>query len=75
MIQSKTRRGKKIAGISSHFDHLTRCTVKSQQVLTIDYTTEEVFLPLDSELWISQKNIAELKRPFCDGRCHVAKHY
>ncbi|WP_430232168.1 transposase [Nitrosomonas communis] len=71
----KTRRGKKITGISSHFDQLTGRTVKGQQVLTISYTTEEVFLPLDSELYISQKNIAELNRPFCGGRCHVTKHY
>ncbi|SFN22825.1 transposase [Nitrosomonas communis] len=71
----KARRGKKMAGISSHFDHLTGRVVKGQQVLTLGYATEEVFLPLDNELYISQKNIAELKQPFRDGRSHVAKRY
>ena len=71
----KARRGKKMAGISSHFDHLTGRVVKGQQVLTLGYATEEVFLPLDNELYISQKNAAELKQPFQDGRSIVAKRY
>ncbi|SFL76771.1 DDE superfamily endonuclease [Nitrosomonas communis] len=71
----KARRGKKVAGIYSHFDHLTGHTVKDQQVLTLGYATEEVYLPLDNELYISQKNAAELKQPFRDGRSHMAKRY
>ena len=64
-----------MAGISSHFDHLMGRVVKGQQVLTPGYATEEIFLPLDNELYISQKNAAELKQPFRNGRSHVAKRY
>ncbi len=44
----KTRRGKKMEGVSSHFDHVTGRHVMGQQVLTLGLATEEVFLPLDS---------------------------
>ncbi|WP_074905736.1 transposase [Nitrosomonas communis] len=71
----KARRSKKMPGISSHFDHLTERVVKGQQVLTLGYATEEVFLPLDNELYISHKNVAELKQPFRNGRSHVVKRY
>ncbi len=46
-----------MAGVSCHFDHLTGKTVMGQQVLTLGYASEEVFLPLDNQLYISQKNI------------------
>ncbi|MCU7879159.1 MAG: transposase [Candidatus Thiodiazotropha sp. (ex Lucinoma aequizonata)] len=44
----KTRCGKKMEGVSSHFDHLTGRHVMGQQVLTLGLATEEAFLPLDS---------------------------
>ncbi|MCU7879442.1 MAG: transposase [Candidatus Thiodiazotropha sp. (ex Lucinoma aequizonata)] len=43
----KTRCGKKMEGISSHFDHVTGRHVMGQQVLTLGLGTEEAFLPLD----------------------------
>jgi hypothetical protein len=55
----KIRRGKKMAGVSSHFDHLTGRTVMGQQVLTLGYATEEAFLPLDNQIYISQKKIQQ----------------
>ena len=72
----KTRRGKKMAGVSCHFDHLTGKTVMGQQVLTLGYaTSEEIFLPLDNQLYISQKNIQAQEQNFRDGRSIVAKRY
>ncbi|MCK5477391.1 MAG: transposase [Methylococcales bacterium] len=71
----KIRRGKKMAGVSSHFDHLTGRTVMGQQVLTLGYATEEMFLPLDNQIYISQKKIQEQEQDFHDGRSIVAKRY
>jgi hypothetical protein len=71
----KIRRGKKMAGVSCHFDHLTGKTVMGQQVLTLGYASEEVFLPLDNQLYISQKNIQAPDQSFRDGRNIVAKRY
>ncbi|MCH9659867.1 MAG: transposase [Bacteroidetes bacterium] len=71
----KIRRGKKMAGVSCHFDHLTGRTVMGQQVLTLGYASEEVFLPLDNQLYISQKNIQAQDQNFRDGRSIVAKRY
>jgi hypothetical protein len=71
----KIRRGKKMAGVSCHFDHLTGRTVMGQQVLTLGYATEEVFLPLDNQIYISQKKIQEQEQVFHDGRSIVATRY
>jgi len=71
----KTRRGKKMEGISSHFDHVTNRHVMGQQVLTLGLATEEVFLPVDSQLYISQVKAKELIRPYKDGRSVAAKRY
>jgi hypothetical protein len=71
----KIRRGKKLEGASLHFDHLTGRTVKGQQVLTLGLATEEVFLPLDSDIYISSKGTHELKHPFVDGHSVEARRY
>ena len=64
-----------MAGVSCHFDHLTGRRVMGQQVLTLGYATEEVFLPLDNQIYISQKKIQEQEQDFHDGRSIVAKRY
>lgn len=71
----KTRRGKKMEGVSSHFDHVTNRHVMGQQVLTLGLATEEALLPLDSQIYISQSKPSELMRPYRDGRSIVAKRY
>ena len=48
----KTRCGKKMEGVSSHFEHVTGRHVMGQQVLTLGLATEEAFLPLDSQIYI-----------------------
>ena len=47
----KVRRGKKMPGVSSHFDHLTGRCVMGQQVLTLGYASDSQFVPLDNELF------------------------
>jgi len=69
------RFGKKMPGISSHFDHTFGRHVMGQQVLTLGLSCEEGFVPLDSELFISQTKAIELYEPFEDGRSIVAKRY
>lgn len=69
------RFGKKMPGISSHFDHTTGRHMMGQQVLTLGLSCEEGFVPLDSELFISQTKAIELHEGFEDGRSIVAKRY
>ena len=71
----KTRRGKKMEGVSSHFDHVTNRHVMGQQVLTLGLATEAAFLPLDSQLYVSKTNAKGLMRPYKDGRSVAAKRY
>jgi SRSO17 transposase len=69
------RFGKKMPGLSSHFDHTFGRHVMGQQVLTLGLSCEEGFVPLDSELFISQTKAIELHDGFEDGRSIVAKRY
>jgi len=69
------RFGKKMPGISSHFDHTTGRHMMGQQVLTLGLSCEEGFIPLDSELFISQTKAIDLHTQFGDGRSIAAKRY
>jgi hypothetical protein len=69
------RFGKKMPGISSHFDHTSGRHIMGQQVLTLGLSCDEGFVPLDSELFISQTKAIELHEPFEDGRSIAAKRY
>ncbi|KAA0448388.1 MAG: transposase [Candidatus Thioglobus sp.] len=71
----KIRRGKKMPGVSSHFDHLTGRCVMGQQVLTLGYASDSQFVPLDNEIFISQTKAQPLTRKFKDERSVVAKRY
>ncbi len=69
------RFGKKMPGISSHFDHTFGRHVMGQQVLTLGLSCEEGFVPLDSELFISQTKAIALHDAFDDGRSITARRY
>jgi len=71
----KKRYGKKMPGVSSHFDHTSGRHVIGQQVLTLGLSTASGFLPVDSELFISAVKAQALDQPFRDGRSVVAKRY
>jgi hypothetical protein len=44
----KIRRGKKMPGVSSHFDHLTGRCVMGQQVVTLGVANDSQFVPVDN---------------------------
>lgn len=71
----KERHGKKMPGISSHFDHTTGRKVMGQQVLTLGLSCFEGFVPLDNEIFISQSKARGLDSAFADGRSIVGKRY
>ena len=71
----KTRRGRKMEGVSCHFDHVTGRHVMGQQVLTLGLATEDAFLPLDSQIYLSQVKARALIKPYQDGRSVVGKRY
>jgi hypothetical protein len=71
----KIRRGKRMPGVSSHFDHLTSRCVMGQQVLALGYASDTQFVPLDNEIFISKTKIQPLVNDFADGRSIAAKRY
>ena len=71
----KTRRGKKMEGVSSHFDHVTGRHVMGQQVLTLGLATEEAFLPLDSQIYVSGVKARALIAEYKDHRSVVGRRY
>lgn len=71
----KSRRGKKMEGVSSHFDHVSNTSVTGQQVLTLGLSTDKVFMPLDSQIAISKVNPQGLNKNFEDGRSAGAQRY
>ena len=71
----KIRKGKKMEGVSSHFDHVTGRHVMGQQVLTLGLATEEAFLPVDSQIYISNVKEQALIRPHKEGRSITSKRY
>ncbi len=71
----KVRRGKKIEAVSRHFDHVSNTYVKGQQVLTLGLATEDAFLPLDSQIYVSGSQPQPLIKPYKDGRSIGAKRY
>jgi len=71
----KARRGKKMEGVSSHFDHTEGRHVMGEQVLTLGLATDSAFLPLDSNIFISNVKVQELNQPYADQRSVVAKRH
>ena len=71
----QVRHGKKMPGVSGHFDHTSGRHVMGQQVLTLGMSSTEGFVPIDSELFISATKAQEPHQPFRDGRSIVAKRY
>ena len=62
-------------GVSSHFDHVTGRHVMGQQVLTLGLATEEAFLPLDSQIYISGVKARTLITEHKDSRSAVGRRY
>ena len=71
----KKRRGKKMEGVSSHFDHVSKTSVMGHQVLTLGVSCDEWFMPVDSQISISKVMVQGLAKKFKDGRSTVARRY
>ena len=71
----RNRRGKKMEGVSCHFDHVTNRHVMGHQVVTLGLATEEAFVPLDSQIYVSATKAVGLRREYRDGRSIAAKRY
>jgi SRSO17 transposase len=71
----KIRFGKKMPGVSSHFDHTTGRHVMGQQVLTLGLSCAQGFVPIDSELFTGKTKVQGLEAPFNDARSTVALRY
>lgn len=71
----KARSGRRMEGVCSHFDHVSNTSVKGQQVLTLGHSSEQAFLPLDSQIAISKVNAQPMAKAFKDGRSAGAKRY
>ena len=62
-------------GVSSHFDHVTGRHVIGQQVLTLGLGAEEAFLPLDSQIYISEVKARKLITEHKDNHSALGKRY
>jgi len=71
----KIRHGKKMPGVSSHFDHTLGRSVMGQQVLNLGFSCEHGYVPLDSEIFISDVKAQGLHQDLNDGRSIAAKRY
>lgn len=71
----KHRRGKKVEGVSSHFDHTECRHVLGQQVLQFGLASAEGFLPVFQQIYIGSKKVQGLVSTFKDQRCAVAKDF
>ena len=69
------RRGKKMEGVSCHFDHTQGRQIMGQHVLTLGLATENHFLPLDSQIYVSQSKAQGLIRAYDDARSVAATRY
>lgn len=71
----KQRSGKKVDGVSSHFDHTEGRCVMGQQVIELGLSSPKGFIPLNRQIFIGEKNVHPLKSEFTDKRCAAAKDY
>jgi hypothetical protein len=55
----KTRRGKKVEGSSSHWDHTEGRTVRGHQVVELGVAGEPGFVPLDRQIFMGEKNAVD----------------
>ncbi len=71
----KHRRGKGVSATSSHFDHTLGKHMMGQQVLEMGLSTPKAYVPLDSQIYISEKKVQHAKTPLGDYRSAVGKDF
>ena len=55
----KQRRGRRVEGSSSHWDHTEGRTISGQQVLEFGLASASGYMPLDRQIFMSSKNAVE----------------
>lgn len=71
----KQRRGSKVEGSSTHFDHTESRCVQGQQVVQLGLGHDEGFLPLDAQIFMGEKKRREVEGGFQNERSAVARDY
>ena len=71
----KKRSGKKVEGVSKHFDHTEGRCVMGQQLVQLGLSWSAGYIPVDSQIFIGEKKVHPLTSEFTDGRSAVAKDY
>jgi hypothetical protein len=71
----KHRRGRKVEGMSSHYDHTEGRHVMAQQVLQLGLASPKGFLPIEQQIYIGSSRVQGLQEPFADERSAVARDY
>lgn len=69
------RRGKGVEGASSHFDHTLRKHVMGHQMLQLVLSTDKGVIPVNQQLYVSEKRAQLKELEFKDGRSAVARDY
>ncbi len=71
----KARRSKKMDAVSSHYDHVTGQYVIGQQVVTLGLCCDDGFIPIDSEISVSNSKRQQKDGALPDGRSRASKRY
>jgi hypothetical protein len=71
----KKRSGKKVEGVSKHFEHSEGRCVMGQQIVQLGFSWPDGYIPLDNQIYIGDKKVHPLTSEFADGRSAVAKDY
>jgi hypothetical protein len=71
----KERRGNKVEATSTHYDHTTGRHLKGQQLLEMGLVSPKGYLPLDSQIYVGDKNRSNEKPKFKEHTSAVAKDY
>ncbi len=71
----KGRRGKKVQAASTHYGHTTGHHLKGQQLLEMGLVSPKGYLPLDSQIYVGDKNRSKEEPQFKERTSAVAKDY
>lgn len=71
----RKRSGKKVEGVSKHFEHSEGRCVMGQQVVHLGFSWPDGYIPIDSQIYIGEKKVHPLVNEFADRRSAVAKDY
>lgn len=71
----KKRTGKKVEGISSHFEHAEGRNVMGHQILELGFVFKDGFIPLDRQIFIGETRTHLLNGEFKNAKSAVAQNF